>query len=140
MRSRLRTRVRECPLVLAHPRRLLSSVFVSRSGSWSRMNMGPTSGTWTLGRSAGRWPVCRPWRQLTMETWLCVLASLLSDGLSWCRLLVESAWSSVLSRSRVARRPLVRMAVWLHGGLTEGYSSVSALGSTVDTCSATVGF
>ena len=34
-----------------------------------------------------------------------------SDGLSWCRLLVESAWSSVLSRSRVARCPLVRMAV-----------------------------
>ena len=33
----------------------------------------------------------------------------LSDGLSWCRLLVESAWSSVLSRSRVAHRPLVRM-------------------------------
>ena len=34
-----------------------------------------------------------------------------SDGLSWCRLLLESAWSSVLSRSRVARCPLVRMAV-----------------------------
>ena len=30
--------------------------------------------------------------------------------------------------------------LWLYGGLTEGYSSVSALGSTVDTCSATVGF
>ena len=87
-----------------------------------------------------RWPVRRPWRQLTMVTWLWVLASWLSDGLSWCRLQVESAWSSVLSRTRVARRPLVRMAVWLYGGLTEGYSSVSALGSTVDTCSATVGF
>ena len=34
VRSRVRTRVRECPLVLAHPRRL-SSVFVSRSGSWA---------------------------------------------------------------------------------------------------------
>ena len=43
-----------------------------------------------------------------------------------------------VSRSRVARRPL--WYVWLYGGLTEGYSSVSALGSTVDTCSATVGF
>ena len=32
-RSRVRTRVRECPLVSAHPRRLLSTVFVSRSGS-----------------------------------------------------------------------------------------------------------
>ena len=39
------------------------------------------------------------------------LASWLSDGLSWCRLLVETAWSFVLSRSRVARRPLARMAV-----------------------------
>ena len=29
--------------------------------------------------------------------------------------------------------------LWLYGGLTEGYSSVSALGSTVDACSATVG-
>ena len=37
--------------------------------------------------------------------------SLLSDGLSCCRLQVESAWSFVLSRSPVARRPLVRMAV-----------------------------
>ena len=35
--------------------------------------------------------------------------------------LVPTAWSSVLIRSRVARRPLVRMAVWLYGGLTEGY-------------------
>ena len=33
MRSRVRARVRECPLVSAHPRRLLSTVFVSRSGS-----------------------------------------------------------------------------------------------------------
>ena len=48
VRSRVRTRLRECPLVLAHPRRLLSSV-------WSRMNMGTTSGTRTLGRSAGSW-------------------------------------------------------------------------------------
>ena len=55
VRRRVRTRVRECPLVLALPRRLLSSVFVSRSGSWSRMNMGSTTGTWTLGRSAGNW-------------------------------------------------------------------------------------
>ena len=55
VRSRVRTRLRECPLVLAHPRRLLSSVFVSRSGSWSRMNMGSTSGTRTLERSAGSW-------------------------------------------------------------------------------------
>ena len=68
------------------------------------------------------------------------LASWLSDGLSWCQLLVESAWSSALSRSRVARRPLYVLLLWLYGGLTEGYSSVSALGSTVDPCSATVGF
>ena len=33
VRSWLRTRVRECPLVPAHPRRLLSPVFVSCSGS-----------------------------------------------------------------------------------------------------------
>ena len=37
--------------------------------------------------------------------------SLLSEGLCWCQLLVESAWTSVLSRSRVARRPLARLAV-----------------------------
>ena len=29
--------------------------------------------------------------------------------------------------------------LWLYGGLTECYSSVSELGSTVDTCSATLG-
>ena len=33
VRSRVRTRVRECPPVPAHPRRLLSPVFVSSSGS-----------------------------------------------------------------------------------------------------------
>ena len=33
VRSRVRTRAREYPLVLAHPRRLLSTMFVSRSGS-----------------------------------------------------------------------------------------------------------
>ena len=38
---------------------------VSCSGSWSRMNMGSTAGTWTLGRSAGSWRGSNPrwwWR------------------------------------------------------------------------------
>ena len=37
VRNWVRTRVRECTPVSAHPRRLLSSVFVSGSGSWSSL-------------------------------------------------------------------------------------------------------
>ena len=78
--------------------------------------MGSTSGTWTRDRSAGKWR--RAW----------VLA-----GDFW--------WSPRGALFSVALELLaVRWYVWLYGGLTEGYSSVSALGSTVDTCSATVGF
>ena len=50
------------------------------------------------------------------------LATWMFDGLSWCRLLVESAWSSVLSRFEL---PIVHWYVWLlwlYGGLTK-YSS-----------------
>ena len=58
----------------------------------------------------------------------------MEEGLNprW-RLLVESA-------SVALELLAVHWYVWLYGGLTEGYSSVSALGSTVDTFSATVGF
>ena len=58
-----------------------------------------------------------------------------SDGLSWCRLLVESAWSSVLSRFELLTVHWHVWLLWLHGGLTECYSSVSGLGLTVDACS-----
>ena len=71
-----------------------------------------------------RWPVFRP-----SATWS-------SDGLSWCRLLVESAWSSVLIRFELLTVHWYVWLLWLYGGLTECYSSVSELGLTVDTCSA----
>ena len=67
------------------------------------------------------------------------LATWLSDGLSCCRLLVESAWSSVLSRFELLIVHWYVWLLWLYGGLTECYSSVSVLGLTVDTCSATLG-
>ena len=79
--------------------------------------MGSTSGTKTRERHAGRW------RMATILAGGCAMVSIStlaiwhSDGLSWCRLLVESAWSSVLSRSRVAHRPLVRKAVMVEGWL-----------------------
>ena len=111
VRSRVRTRVRECPLVPAHPRRLLSSVFVSSSGSRSWMSMDSSSGTWTQEKRAGKWRRASILAGGCAMACISTLATWLSDGLSSCLLVVESAWSSVLSRSRVAHRPLVRMAV-----------------------------
>ena len=67
------------------------------------------------------------------------LATWSGDGLSWCRLLVESAWSSVLIRIELLTVHWYVLLLWLYGGLNECYSSVSEPGLTVDTCSATLG-
>ena len=67
------------------------------------------------------------------------LATWFSDGLSWCRILVASAWSSVLSRFELLIVHWYVWLLWLYGGFTEYYSFVSELGLSVDECSATLG-
>ena len=81
--------------------------------------MGSTSGTWTQEKRAGKWRrasiLAGGFAMVSIST----LATWISDGLSWCRLLVESAWSSVLSRFEL---PIVHWYVWLlwlYGGLTK---------------------
>ena len=84
-----------------------------------------------------RWPVCRPWRWLR-DCGSCrrgFLTVSVGAGFWWSP---RGALFSV-ALELLAVHWYVRL-LWLYGGLTEGYSSVSELGSTVDACSATVGF
>ena len=90
------------------------------------MSVGSSSGTWTQEKRAGKW------RRASILAGSCAMASIstlstwLSDGLSWCRLLVESAWSSVLSRFELLIVHWFSWLLWLYGGMTECYSCFGA--------------
>ena len=55
VRNWVRTRVRECTPVSAHPRQLLITVLVSGSGSWSSLIRSLFVGIETRVRHAGEW-------------------------------------------------------------------------------------
>ena len=95
----------------------------SSSSSSHRRNAQANGGGLQSSLVVARWPVFPPWRL----------------GLLMVSVGADFWWSPRLSRFELLTVHWYVWLLWLYGGLTECYSSVSELGWTVVTCSATLG-